>query len=97
MAEFTLDCTRPDGQVIQIGDNDNGRFLKLVQTVPEDFLDHRHLVAALNGILCRSDLEAAIADFALESILDVQQTMAQQIAAVIEPELARLELPVEQA
>ena len=30
-------------------------------------------------------------DFSLESILDVQQTMAQQIAAVIEPELARLE------
>jgi TolB-like protein/class 3 adenylate cyclase/Tfp pilus assembly protein PilF len=30
-------------------------------------------------------------DFALESILDVQQKMAQQIAAVIEPELARLE------
>jgi TolB-like protein/class 3 adenylate cyclase len=30
-------------------------------------------------------------DFSLESILDVQQRMAQQIAAVIEPELARLE------
>ncbi len=30
-------------------------------------------------------------DFALADILDVQTTMAQQIAAVIEPELARLE------
>lgn len=30
MAEFTLDITKSNGQVPQIGDNDNGRFLKLL-------------------------------------------------------------------
>ncbi len=29
MATFTLAITRPDGNVVQIGDNDSGRFLKL--------------------------------------------------------------------
>jgi len=29
MAEFTMDITKPNGHVIQIGDNDSGRFLKL--------------------------------------------------------------------
>jgi hypothetical protein len=59
MAEFTIDVTRPDGRAVQIGDNDSGRFLKLLQRVPEDPLDHRHLVAALNGIVGRTDFETA--------------------------------------
>ncbi|RKZ84103.1 MAG: heparinase, partial [Candidatus Parabeggiatoa sp. nov. 1] len=29
MAEFTMDMTRPDGLIPQIGDNDSGRFIKL--------------------------------------------------------------------
>lgn len=83
MAEFTIDITRPDGKVIQIGDNDSGRLLKIhpsyrVLTVAEarhrfdnldsyyslpdnadylfeDHLDHRHLVAAVNGFFDRED------------------------------------------
>lgn len=30
MAEFTMHVTKPNGRVVQIGDNDSGRFLKLV-------------------------------------------------------------------
>jgi hypothetical protein len=29
MAEFTMHVTKPDGHILQIGDNDSGRFLKL--------------------------------------------------------------------
>jgi hypothetical protein len=83
VAAFTLHITKPSGEVPQIGDNDSGRFLKLIpalrpMTVPEacaryanldgyeapagmttywdeQVLDHRHLVAASNGLLDRAD------------------------------------------
>jgi hypothetical protein len=83
MAEFIMHITKPNGHVIQIGDNDSGRFLKLQPifrqlTVAEakahyansdcfidspenaiywdeDYLDHRHLVAAINGLFQRDD------------------------------------------
>ena len=35
MAEFTIDVTGPDGNVIQIGDNDSGRLFKLYPTYHE--------------------------------------------------------------
>jgi hypothetical protein len=58
MAEFTRALTLPSGRIPQVGDNDNGRFVKLWpafvdETAPtpvEDFLDHRHLVAAITGL-----------------------------------------------
>ena len=83
MAEFTMHITKPNGKIIQIGDNDSGRFLKLQPmfrrlTVAEakthyahsdystdlpknaiywdeDDLDHRHLMAAINGLYQRGD------------------------------------------
>jgi hypothetical protein len=83
MAEFIMHLTKPNGHILQIGDNDNGRFLKLqplfyltkVDEVgnlttslnisaelsdggndwEEDHLDHRHLVAAINGLFGRED------------------------------------------
>ncbi len=83
MAEFSMNITKPNGHIPQIGDNDSGRFLKLqpvFQTLKvaeakafytnlknydefprdasfweEDFLDHRHLVAAINGLFNRTD------------------------------------------
>jgi hypothetical protein len=86
MAEFTMDITKPNGHVIQIGDNDSGRFLKLQPifhqlTVgeakarainvegysdssengtywDEEYLDQRHLVAAINGLMDREDFTA---------------------------------------
>lgn len=86
MAEFVVDITKPQGGVPQIGDNDSGRFIKLIPIVAarsvadvrgervslagyhalseddtywdEDFLDHRHIVASINGLFRRADLAA---------------------------------------
>ncbi|NQW02237.1 MAG: alginate lyase family protein [Rhodospirillales bacterium] len=56
MAQFTVDVTKPDGHVVQIGDTDNGRLFKLSPvvlpgSVEEDHLQHGHLVAAIGGLL----------------------------------------------
>ncbi len=55
MADFTLAFAKPDGKSVQVGDNDSGRFFKLIP-VEENTLDHRHLIAAFNGLLNRADL-----------------------------------------
>ena len=60
MAEFSIRITRPDGCVVQIGDNDSGRFFKvspinLTNDLDENHLDHRGLVAAINGLFDRHD------------------------------------------
>jgi hypothetical protein len=57
MAEFTMHITKPNGRIVQIGDNDSGRLFKLC---PLAELDHRATVSAINGLFNRSDL----ADFA---------------------------------
>jgi hypothetical protein len=85
MAEFSMHTTKPSGHVVQIGDNDSGRFFKFslsygISTVrdtirryrnlkgyddlPEDapyideeHLDHRHIVAAINGFFGRDDFK----------------------------------------
>lgn len=57
MAQFTQDIARPDGQIAQIGDCDNGRFLKLHPCyrtngqLVEDQLNHAHLLSAISGLL----------------------------------------------
>jgi len=54
MAQFTRAATKPDGRVVQVGDNDSGRFARLSWAVrgdSEDHLDHRHLVAAIDALL----------------------------------------------
>ena len=64
IAEFTMDLTKTDGRIAQIGDNDSGRFLRLVATpreadgTPENHLDHRHLVGAIHGLVAREDFAA---------------------------------------
>ena len=67
MAEFTMRTTKPNGHITQIGDNDSGRFLKLQPAfqskgdgsgLDENYLDHRHLVAAMNGLFDREDFTA---------------------------------------
>lgn len=85
MAEFTIHTSKPSGQIIQVGDNDSGRFFKITSTYhlktvrdavnhygnlngytdlsdsaafpEEDHLDHRHLVAAINGLFKRKDFD----------------------------------------
>ncbi len=92
MGEFTMQISKPNHHVPQIGDNDSGRFLKLFPAyrkmtigeakaryanlrdyneLPddqiywmEDVLDHRHLVAAINGLLDRVDFAAFAGDVA---------------------------------
>lgn len=95
MAEFTMHITRPDGRIPQFGDNDSGRFLKIMPAyrqmgageakklyknlqgydgladdaiyLVEDHLDHRHLVAAINGLFDRPDFAAFAAGYPLET------------------------------
>ena len=62
IAAFAIDCTRPDGNIVQIGDNDSGRFLKLQPSVKkehgvwrENDLDMRHLVATTDAFFDRQD------------------------------------------
>ncbi len=61
MAEFSLHITKGNGRIVQIGDNDSGRFFKLCPLFTgerEEHLDHRPLVAAINGLFDRPDLTA---------------------------------------
>lgn len=72
MREFTAALTQGDGRVPQFGDNDSGRFLKLVPAfcrVPaeapspgeawrEDQLDHRHLLTAIGTLFLPEDPKA---------------------------------------
>ncbi len=57
MAEFTRAVTRPDGLIVQIGDNDSGRLLKLRPVLDvdgcEEGRDHRALLHALDALLGR--------------------------------------------
>jgi hypothetical protein len=58
LAEFTQHITKPSGHVIQIGDNDNGRFFKIcppIRDSEEEILDHRSLIGAANGLFRRRD------------------------------------------
>lgn len=61
MAEFIIDVTKPNHQVVQIGDNDSGRFFKLRPHFcdtnwEEKHLEHHTTLAAFNGLLARSDI-----------------------------------------
>jgi len=59
MAFFAMDVTKSDGRIVQIGDNDSGRFVALGRSFDEDLredhLDLRHLVAAVVGLASREE------------------------------------------
>lgn len=76
-AEFSRTITKPSGEVIQVGDHDSGRFLKLTPTrdprssakwPDEHHLDQRSLVASVAGLFVAEDAECSSA-FALETQL----------------------------
>ncbi len=93
-AAFASDLTKPSGKVVQIGDNDNGRLLKLIPSfvmdsdegqAMEDHLDHRHLIAAIGGLLDREDLVSRAESWRFEA--DLVRGLAtsgdRQIAATV--------------
>lgn len=45
MTAFTAAVTKNNNRVPQFGDNDSARVHKIISSVPEDFSDHRHIVA----------------------------------------------------
>lgn len=67
---FSRAITRPDGQVVQIGDNDSGRFFKLMPAwMPdtkagalrtESHTDHRHLIEAARALLAPAASPASV-------------------------------------
>jgi hypothetical protein len=75
IAQFSIDITKPDGHVVQIGDTDNGRFFKLYpaineETLAEDLQNHRHLAAAIGGLLGDAALITYAGDYyAQEAII----------------------------
>lgn len=72
MADFAEALTRPDGLVVQFGDNDSGRFISLCSAEqlraandPSALgwsLDHRSLVASIRNLLGMSDSSAVTED-----------------------------------
>jgi hypothetical protein len=54
IGRFARALLRPDNRIVQIGDTDSGRFLKLHpvwdDNDDEDLLDHRHLTAAVDAL-----------------------------------------------
>jgi hypothetical protein len=48
MGDFIRDITKPDGTIVQFGDNDSGRFLKLFPD--RDLLDHRYLISVIRNL-----------------------------------------------
>jgi hypothetical protein len=97
MAEFIVHITKPEGPIVQIGDNDSGRLLKFQPVYhrltvaeakscylnlnhfdaladddvywDENILDHRHLVAAINGLYGREDFTRFSGDTWIETEL----------------------------
>ena len=90
MAHFTMDVTKPDGRVAQIGDNDNGRFFKpgaghYGDDLDEDHLDHRGLVAAIGGIVSDGDelLGFSGGDFATEARLAAMLAAGRRLESTL--------------
>lgn len=74
MAEFARDTTAPDGRLVQIGDNDSGRFFKLTPRfsgpdLAEEVSDASHLLASAGALAGRDDLVALAPAHALEAHL----------------------------
>lgn len=66
MCEFTMQYTRGDGSVPNVGDNDNGRVFRVRST--ENFLDHSALLSTAAVAFERPDFKAAARAFAEETL-----------------------------
>jgi len=63
---FVRAITKPDGRIVQVGDNDSGRFFSLRPSEANP-LDHRYLLGALNGLFEHPDLSGFEKEFGLET------------------------------
>lgn len=85
MARFSADLTKPDGRVIQTGDNDSGRFFKLFPVYRRtSSAEAKHLYANLAGWSGR----APDADYWDEEHLDHRSLIAAAAGLVEAPRLA---------
>jgi len=55
MGDFIRDITKPDGSIVQFGDNDSGRFIKMFPD--NDMSDHRYLIPPIRAL---TSLDAVI-------------------------------------
>lgn len=86
-AWFSRHSTRPDGQIVQVGDNDSGRFARLLPELfdncdddQDDQLNHRHLRAAVAGFLSEGSVVDGPDAHPLAQDIDfavVRQSLAQ--------------------
>ena len=60
MGRFIRDITKPDGTIVQFGDNDSGRFIRMFPD--SDMLDHRYLIPSTCNLSSLSALIAAQID-----------------------------------
>lgn len=81
MREFLVHMTKPGGRLAQIGDHDSGRLFKLqprprfrpdaaaARVLDEEHLDAGNAVAAINGLLGRTDLARSCGGRRLDELL----------------------------
>ncbi|MCH8829829.1 MAG: hypothetical protein IID45_09655, partial [Planctomycetes bacterium] len=84
MAEFCIFVTKPNGCLHQLGDNDSGRFFKLLpecDTSHQTDLDARPLVSAVNGISGRDDFHDFCGGRMCESLLVQNISGSRRIAS----------------
>ena len=93
MAEFIMHVTKPSGHIVQIGDNDSGRFFKICPSFDrtgeqprEQHLDHRATVAAINGLFGRHDFaDFSSPDYAFETAVVSALARGQKITSYLKP------------
>jgi hypothetical protein len=88
MARFTADVTKPSGLVVQIGDNDSGRFFKLGAGDFDDALafrslDHGALITAIDALLgTATDTDGRfIIEHSVVAALTEGRTLAAQLSS----------------
>lgn len=70
MAVFTSTILKKNNEIVQIGDNDNGRLMKLTpmeEGEAENVLDHRNFISAVSGLYSDHGFESTVNQVPLEA------------------------------
>ena len=90
IGRFANAVLRPDHRIVQIGDTDSGRFLKLHpvwdDNDDEDLLDHRHLLAAVDALFDIAPKRERWLDGAVVRSLMAGAKLRPPTAAAAQPE-----------